>query len=274
MNPARSLTGFRMSIIVMMLWAIAFSLVCNVTIRPAGGREGSVLANIFGNSRTLFSEHFYEEADRCFHKGVGHFRKKAFQDWFVKLARDITPSKHEHLTGGNVKEIMSWLFFATKMDPHNVVAYTVTAFWLSSGVGRLDLADQVLAEAQRHNPLDYRIYLAKGLLALKQGNLKNATNAFDTGIRLWPSGQDPDDLDTKMEESEMLDYRGLLYESEGNIKQAITLYRKVLDMFPSRVGLKNRVMELETHGQAKSRPFDIWNRMVLHNRHVCEKHLE
>jgi len=271
MNMAQSAVSLRMSLILLVLWIMAFSLACMLTGLSTGGRQDSILVKLMGSSRAVFSGQFFLEADRCFHKGIGYYRKKAFIDWFVKLNNDIKPSGHVHLHDKGVEEIMPWLYFSTRADPQNVVAYKVAAFWLAREARRPDLAEQVLQEAQRHNPRDFRVYLEKGRLALKQGKQVSAANAFDAAIRLWPSGQDPDDIETRMDKAEVLVFRGLLYEIDGNIDQALSMYKEILNIFPGREGLRKRVEELETRGQASVSPFDLWKVILFHHRHVSDK---
>ncbi len=260
------------------IWALtletaAFSLACRlVDTADSGAVAGdSLVAGVLGESRLAISDAFYEEADVFFHKGVGHYHPKAFNDIFVKLGRDIAPDAHAHLKNNDVAEIMPWLYFAVRTDPRNVMAYTVAAFWLAGEAGRPDLAARVLAEARRANPRDYRVYLESGRLAIKQVNLKRAAAYLETALRLCPVNPGPEDRQSQLDLAEILMYRGLLYEHSGNLAQAEELHRRALQLVPERTALQKRLAFIETHGRSPSPPFKVWQSMLFHHAQVCDK---
>lgn len=59
---------------------------------------------------------------------------------------------------------------------------------------------------------------------------------------------DKDDLQVKIDGAMMLTYRGLLYEGEREIASALKAYQQVLTIFPERVGIKRRVLDLKQSG--------------------------
>ncbi|MBU4201271.1 MAG: tetratricopeptide repeat protein [Verrucomicrobia bacterium] len=261
---------------LLVLEIAAFSLACRLADPADSGTAAgnSIVEAVFGDSRIAMSDSFYQEADTFFHKGVGHYQSKAFVDVFGKLGQDISPTGHAHLTGENITEIMPWLYFSTRMNSRNVTAYTVTAFWLAGEAGRPDLAEQVLADARRANPRDYRVYLESGRLAIKQGDLVRAAHFLETGLTLWPGKQDPEDRQSQLDRAEIRTYRGLLYESNGDLVQAQEMYRPVLQAFPGRRTLKERLVFLETHGRSPSPPRELWKNMLFRHAEVCDKEAE
>lgn len=270
-DMGRSGRVFRIWAMVLMLEIAVFSLACRLANTTDAGRitHGSMIEALLGDSRLAISESFYDEADTFFHKGVGHYRPKAFTDSFVKLAEDITPTTHVHLQDKNIAEITPWLYFATRLDPQNVTAYAVAAFWLASEVKRPDLAEQVLAEARRANPQDYRVYLEAGRLAIRQDNLRRAARFLETALKLWPGQQDPEDRQTRLDHAEIFMYRGLLYENDGEMARAQDMYRRVLALFPGRATMRKRLKYLETHGRSPSPPFELWQSMLISHEGVC-----
>ena len=260
------------------IWALAletaaFSLACRlVDTADSGAISGdSIVTTVLGESRLAVSDAFYEEADVFFHRGVGHYRPKAFSDVFVKLGRDIAPDAHLHLTDKDVLEIVPWLYLAVRMDSRNVTAYAVAAFWLAGEAGRPDLAAHVLAEARRANPRDYRVYLESGRLAIKQVNLKRAAAYLETALRLCPVNPGPKDRQSQLDLAEIFMYRGLLYEDSGDLAQAEEMYRRALQLVPQRTALQKRLIFLETHGRSPSPPFEVWQSMLFHHAQVCDK---
>jgi tetratricopeptide (TPR) repeat protein len=214
---------------------------------PAGSRsEGSISTLLLGQSRSALADSLYDEADTYFHKGVPESTRRAFtNDWFQAMRAEICPSAHTHAEGRGVEEIMPWLRFATLVDPKKIEPWLVAAFWLASEAHRPDLAEKVLDQAQYHNPRNFEIQMEKGRLFLRGRRPEKAAEAFDAGLRLWPSDQDPACDAARLGREAMLLYRGLLWESDGKTVEAARLYRDILAMYPNRSNLQERVSAIE-----------------------------
>lgn len=260
-------------------WSVAFALCCRLTNAPSmPGVEtdfpetADLLAlEALGASRVALGDRLYANADRTFHMGIGVYRRPAFTSWFMRLGQAIAPEGHVHLHAENVNEMVPWLYFATRADPHNVEAYVVAAFWLAGEGGHPDLAERVLDEARANNPKDYRVYLEKGRLALKKSALSEAARAFDTAGRLWERDHGKDKIQANLDRAEMLFCRGLLYEESKDIPRALTYYRDVLVLFSDREGIRERVSELAATGHARVAPAVMWQTTMSQRQHVCER---
>lgn len=185
--------GIWVALFLAVMWGTAFALACRLTSEPlmfgdetdspvttgspatagspaiagSSAMADSVAIKAFGATRMAVGNQLYANADRAFHMGVGVYRRPAFTSGFMRLAQAIMPEGIAHLHADGVNEMVPWLYFATRADPHNVEAYVVAAFWLAGEGGRPDLAERVLNEARANNPKDYRVYQEKGRLALK-----------------------------------------------------------------------------------------------------------
>lgn len=278
--------GFWVVPFILVLWAAAFALACRLTTLSdegliSGGELDSATVSAIGGSafgrkalgttRAVLGDRLFEEADRTFHMGVGVYRRPAFTDGFVRLGRAIAPEGHVHLHGEGVNELVPWLYFATRADQHNVEAYVVASFWLAGEGGRPDLAERVMEEARANNPKDYRVYQEKGRLALKNNSTVEAARAFDAALRLWERDSGADKIQARLDRAEMLVYRGLLYENDGDPTRALNYYREVLALFPEKVGIRERVSELAATGRARAKPADMWRMIMFQRRHVCER---
>ncbi|MCX6992182.1 MAG: tetratricopeptide repeat protein [Kiritimatiellaeota bacterium] len=283
--------GIWITLLLAVMWGTAFALCCRLTSEPlVSGDEtdlpatagspaiagspamaGSVALKALGASRVAVGDQLYANADRTFHMGVGVYRRPAFTSGFMRLAQAIAPEGHVHLQAEDVNEMVPWLYFATRADPHNVEAYVVAAFWLAGEGGRPDLAERVLDEARANNPKDYRVYLEKGRVALKNGALPEAARAFDAAGWLWKRDPGPDKIQAQLDYAETLVYRGLLYEEGGDVPRALTCYRDMLALFPERVGIRERVAELAEKGCARVAPMAMRQVIMFQRRHVCER---
>src|SRR5690606_34860071 len=73
-------------------------------------------------------------------------------DWIEKLGKKFSASTHVHLEKGNEREMLPWLRLSAELDPHNVEAYTVAAYWLRKRLEKTDEAERFLREGLRKNP--------------------------------------------------------------------------------------------------------------------------
>ncbi len=271
-------TGIWVALLLAVAWVIAFALCCRLANAPLmpGDKtnftaiSGAAARKALGASRMAVGNQLYANADRTFHKGVGVYRPVAFKGGFMRLAQAIVPAGHVHLHAEGVNELVPWLYLATRADPHNVEAYIVAAFWLASEGGRPDLAARVLDEARANNPKDYRVYLEKGRLALKNEALIEAARALDAAGKLWERDSGTDKIQARLDRAEMLVRRGLLYEEFGDVPRAILCYRAMLTLFPGREGISERLAELEQKGSARVTPAAMRKTVMFQRRHVCE----
>ena len=255
---------------VALLWGVSFLLSCGLGVArvesdPKAGTR-SVAQALLGTSCEIVSDHFYENADKYFHKGVGHIRPEAFHDSvFQKVADEISPKDHVHLVGEEVKEMMPWLCFAIKTDPHRIETYLVASFWLATDVNRPDLALNVLAEAQQNNPSSHEIQLEKGCLLLRQNRIAEARHALDTGLAFWPGAGNPDSAAMQYDKARLLLYRAVLHEIDGENREAIAALRRILEIYPARTGLKRRIAELEAGDKSSLLPATRLKHMLKHD---------
>ncbi len=229
---------------------LAFSLACLLTASPSFPEPATGLTGLLlGESRQALSLTFFNQADLYFHKGVGHIQSQVdTQSRFQRWQADIKPEQHAHTDGNEGAEILPWLKLAIRSDPHNVDAFLVAAFWTATGLHRNDLANQILREAQRLNPGDYRIPLEKSRMAIRTGNLSTAFSSLETVLALQShestAGGEPD-RQFALDRAETLIFLGFLNEIRGTPSQAAECFKNALAIFPERVYIKDRVAFLE-----------------------------
>ncbi|MCX6339903.1 MAG: tetratricopeptide repeat protein [Candidatus Aureabacteria bacterium] len=244
--------GARFHIIVggvlISLIALCFSLACLLTTDESFTPHdpASVLGRLLGESRQAIGSSLCVEADRYFHHGVPHQTKAASMGFIQNLANEVQPRTLEHLSGGELYEMMPWLRFATRMDPHNMDAYLSAAFWVAEQEnGHLPQAMDILAEARRNNPSDYRVPLQRGLILLHYGELDNAARLFDLALKLWAHTGGVNAEQKRIDIAALFNYRGLLYEHEGRTAEALACYREHLRIKPEANGVREIVRGIE-----------------------------
>jgi len=235
--------------ILLVAWGLAFSMACHLSpTSTATTEDPGITALMLGESRQALSLNFFNEADLYFHKGVGHIQPRVvthslFQSWQDTL----TPEQHAHAEGVASAEILPWLKLAIRADPRNVDAFLVAAFWAETGLLRDDLASEILNEAQRANPDDYRIPLEKGRMFIRTGRFDKACDALRAALQFQSHAPVPQtkDLQVTLDRAEILTFLGFLYEIKGQRPDAIHCFNNALAIFPQRTYIKERVTILE-----------------------------
>lgn len=250
------------------------ALACHLPVpeQRDGGEGGDPwLGLALGAARGTLSREWLAQADRVLHQGVGAYHERAFTDVFSRLSDALSPRTHLHLHGEEAAEIMPWLWLAVRSDPKNVNAYVAAAFWMAGEVDRPDLAREILEEARRLNPDDYRIRLEQGRFFLKFNDPARAWIAFSAARRLWAKHSEVEELDqAKIDGAEIFFYHGLLKETRDDPAGAMADYRQVLEWFPGRSGLQARLQRLAAGEKPETSPFALWRESIAGRRHVCE----
>jgi tetratricopeptide (TPR) repeat protein len=230
------------------LAALSFSLACRLTTDPSCTPpvSTSLLGRLLGESRRAIGDDLFEQAERYFHRGVGHSRKAVSMGFLQRLSDEVQPRVPEHLSGGDIYEMMPWLRFATRMDPHNVDAYLGAAFWVAAqDDGHQQHALDILSEAQRNNPADYRIPLERAQLLIHDGELHKAARAVDLALVMWGNTRGVDPGQKRLDRAALLNYRGLLHELDGRSAEALVCYREHLRIRPEADGVRQIVQGIE-----------------------------
>jgi tetratricopeptide (TPR) repeat protein len=236
-------------VLLLSAWALAFSLAAHLTsLHREPGSSSGIADLLLGGSRQALSQNLFNEADMYFHKGVAH--KETTMDIpgpFRRWQAEIIPAHHAHAEGDASAEILPWLKLATEADPHNVDAFLVSSFWAGTGLHRPDLAKEILNEAQRLNPGDYRIALEKGRLSIMTHHFNEAIPLLDSALTLHthtPAAPEHA-ADLALDRAEIHTFLGFLHEAKGDRTEAIQNFKAVLTIFPERTMLKERIDLLE-----------------------------
>jgi len=251
------------------LWGMATILYSVLASQPlaSGAGDNSVASRVMGKCVTAFAETAFDRAELAFHSGRPQYREKAFSnDLFQVWHREIAPTGHAHLEGGQTKEVLAWLRFASLLDPHSVKYHLIAAFWLQGkDIGRPDEARRVLLEARAKNPESYVVYMGLGRLYAKTDDKLLAHRCYDRALVLWPRGKAPDDdqFQTNLDKRELLSRRAILREIEGDTAGAISDMKSIVELFPASPLIMARLLLLETGQKPQDSPAQRWG--VLRN---------
>ena len=276
-------------LVLLLLASVCFSLAALLQPRAAAwhAREdsGSILKILLGDSRRLFANHFFVQADVSFHSGYypsifdqaqapkdsrhltakegskedeEHERSMNFlgppADWVERFGRHFMITEHTHLEGGKEREILPWLRLSAELDPQRIDTYTVAAYWLRN-LGKVKEAEDFLREGWRNNSDSYEILFELGRLYYENyQDSARARNLWELALGKWvaqePAKQDPDNF--KLEQIALNLAR--LEEKEGHFQRSIDLLKIAQRASPNPQALQQQINALEDKVAAGSKP--------------------
>lgn len=226
------------------------------------GEAGSIASNISILQADLYMHggagHFFEEHEggmaltaqsghECRHgEGEHHHDEKVSPavsplNVLLKLSGTIEVSDHKHLEGAEVREIIPWLYWAARLDPHNVPAYTLTAYWLGDRLGQVDEAIGFLKEGLKNNPDSWEINTELGRVYYQR--VKDPV----TAVRYLVRGKKllsgvPHDRHT---ERYVLSWLAEAYVEKGDKQGSLATFKQLKALFPETTVYDGKIRALE-----------------------------
>ena len=192
-------------------------------------------------------EHKEEETERpeCLHEVIREkeIERKKISKFNIlsRIGERLYIHQHRHLHGKEEREIIPWLYYSVKLNPHNVKAYVIGGYWIGSRLGRVDEALKFLNEGLKHNPDTWEIYSEVGSLYFHQKqDYQQAIKFFSKAVSFMT-----DDNSDEHDKSHAFTFLAASYDRTGNLDKAIEYYRKDVELFPKHRGFKRRLKELE-----------------------------
>jgi hypothetical protein len=248
----------RARLTLILLLVICFTLVTWLQPRYADRSNkrapaGSVLATLLGDGRKTVADYFYVQADVYFHSGyypsvfdqarqqevadsdVSHpeegsgQEEKGFlgepKDWIDRFSRHFRPSRHTHLEGEKVQEMLPWMKLSAELDPQRVQTFVVSAYWLRAGLNKSAEAEDFIRDGLRTNPRSPDLLFVLGQIYLEdRKDLPRAKNLFLAALRCWHETEDP--KPEKSDTGETRDYLLLERILGGLIKEEMAAGRQ------------------------------------------------
>jgi len=178
----------------------------------------SVLASLLGDGRKFVADYFAVEADVYFHSGyypsvfdearvqeiqdsdISHpengkeQEEKGFMgpplDWIDRFSRHFKPSRHTHLHGNQIDEMLPWLKLSTELDPQRIQSYLDADYWLRN-VGKSADAEDFVRQGLRANPHSPDLLYALGQIYLEDHkDYPRAKNLFLAAKKQWHKRDD------------------------------------------------------------------------------------
>jgi tetratricopeptide (TPR) repeat protein len=255
-------------------------------------QSDNLLNVLFGEGRRLFASHFFTQADVSFHSGYypsifdqarvasrtkdtrhltakegepaaeEHEKQMQFlgppRDWIERFGRHFIITEHTHLQGNTEREILPWLKIAAELDPQQIEAYTVAAYWLRD-VGKVKEAERFLRQGLLSNPDSYEILGDLGRIYYQnRHDPARARKYWELALRRWTEQEAARRKPDIRKLGEIADFLARLEEKEGNLARAIQWLELSKKTSPNPEALQRQIDELKqklaTRPPARSSP--------------------
>lgn len=173
-------------------------------------------------------------------------------DLWSYLNSRVHPREHRHLAGSREEqEVLPWLWAAARVDPHNILAYEVGAYWLARRLKRVDEALRFIRDGIRNNPESADLEFCRGEILLAAcHDLDGAAAAFLEARRKWQPGTTQEEKeDNQFMLARNLMYLADIYAKQGNPDRAREYYRETLTVIPGHALATQKLRALATGGR-------------------------
>jgi len=268
-------------LILGLLFVTTFGLATVFQPRAEAWRDSetsaSVLNVLLGDSKRLFANHAFTEADVYFHSGYypsvfdqaeapkgsrhmtsvegspeaeSHEREMDFlgppKDWIERMGRNFIITQHTHLEGGNEREILPWLRLSAELDPQRIDTYTVASFWLRNRLGKPAEAEAFLREGLRSNPNSYELLFELGRLYNENYSDPNrARHVWELALKNWQEVEPKQKVPNLVGLEQLLIQMARLEEKAGNFTTAIKYLEMATTCSPNPPLLRQQISDLQ-----------------------------
>ena len=233
-----------------------------------GSCDEAFYLRLLGETKSMFSYLSILQADLYYHGGVGHFysehkgemglgheegacqeehhhaqtdmERYSGHNILMKIDDAIRVNRHVHLEGDQTKEVVPWLYYSLKMDPNNVMAYTLSSYWLAYRMKRFDEGMSCLQEGLINNPHSWEIKVEIGRLYLEHYKKYSSAKTI--------LGQAISDMNASKLDNFQQRYVYSLYASScemcGDEEGALKAYSHVSELFPEDSRIRDKIEQI------------------------------
>jgi tetratricopeptide (TPR) repeat protein len=226
---------------------------------------------MLGESRNIASNLAFLQADLYYHRGIArpdkdhgeclhahaarggvvhpegyegvqtNEREAVLKDPLLWISEELEIDEHSHLGTDDLKEIVPWLYYACKIDPGNVSAYTLASYYLSERFGKTEEALDLLKKGLKYNPGSWQVYAEIGfILYEKRRDYVAASGFLERSFVLMKNA--PHD---KFDERKVLTPLAYSYLGTGRKKEALSVFIRIKELFPDSQSLDGIISELQ-----------------------------
>ncbi|HXR07082.1 MAG TPA: hypothetical protein VN765_07115 [Candidatus Acidoferrum sp.] len=259
-------------------------------LHPPTEGTSSVLGALMGESRRLFANQMFVQADVYFHSGYypsffdtaetnldvnegpagdaanpskpvnGRLHEDEGEgflgrprNWVDRFGRHFYPTEHTHLANENVREILPWLRLSADMDPHRIQTYLTASYWLRGTLGQPEEAARFLHEGLRNNTNSFEILLELGYVYdLSEKKPRLARNVLEEALKKWKEQEAAGLQPPPKACGEILDGLVRVDKEQNDLKQMLLDLEALKDVSPNKEAIEKSIQETKAQLAAPS----------------------
>jgi len=222
------------------------------------GSDTDMLTKLFGEFRDYLSDISFLTADLYFHGGLPHTLEEgetlhllqettagghsdghhhtghedtgttSTGNLLIRLCDRIQISEHRHLHGNEEKELLPWIYYSTRLNPHNILAYVVGSYWIGIRMNDPEKAMSFLKRGIIDNQDSWQLYKAMGDVSfISSKNYTDAVRYLEQARDLAErQGADP------VEKRAVCVFLAESYMKLGMADKAMNVYKSLEKEFP------------------------------------------
>jgi len=146
------------------------------------------------------------------------------------LGDTVHLARHIHLHGEEEKEMLPWLYYAVRLDPHNINAYVVGGHWLGRRLNMEEEAIKFLHEGLRNNPDSWEMYNEIGMVHFSVRKDYGQALEYFQRAEGFMGPENADDFD----KSHIYAFIAGCYDKLGQAENAEEFFTRSKELFPHR----------------------------------------
>lgn len=275
----------RKYLVLLLLLTAAFTLATSLQPQALNWtrrtQPESVLKILLGDSRRMFANQLFVQADISFHSGYypsifeearraeerdsdvshphedeGKQLEKGFLgpplDWVDRFGRHFRPVIHTHLHGLKIGEILPWLSFSADLNPHQIETYMVAAYWLEQ-MGKPEEGVRFVRKGLGNNPGNPALLYELGWLFFEDlHDAPHARNVWLAALRRWHQVEAPKEQPDKRLLREILGGLVRVEAAADRPKQAVKYLEELKTVSPDPKAVQQLIDDIERKTSGKS----------------------
>lgn len=252
-----------------------------------GAGDDDPVARWLGDSRRMFANSAFVEADAYYHSGyyptiyddnapfkTPHIGEDSStmeshnsgdetaifshpHNWVERFELNFFPSYHTHLDQGGVdgngaaevKEILPWLKISVELDQHRIETYLVTAYWLRVRMGKVNEAEDFLRDGLRANPGSAAILFELGQVYFEgRHDPDHARNLYLLALNNWVKENSGKANKDKFLFSHITSALYQLEKQQDNVPKAVEYLKLLKQVSPVPDEIQRRIDEIDPIG--------------------------
>lgn len=182
--------------------------------------------------------HHHHEGEHEEESAVTHTRGK--YNFLLNISNTLGMTEHKHLSGNEEKEILPWIYYAVRLGPKNVLAYSVGSYWLAYRLDKKEEAVKLLQDGLKNNPDSWELNYSMGDIYFTLIKDYKKANVYLKRAEICLREAETDRSDRR----KLFVLLAESYLKIGDKEDAAKAYENILKDFPGDTSIQQKISSL------------------------------